>query len=95
MRADDEEVLEPAVDVIALRLRRATGHGRHCVECLIGEAGPPVVPLDEHSTICAFALEQKRFGRRELEADSGELLGAPGVTTHPQSAVSIRAASSP
>ena len=44
------------------------------MECLIGESGPPVVPLDEHSTICAFALEQERFGRRELEADSSELL---------------------
>ena len=77
MRADDEEVLELAVEVTALRLRRATGHGRHCVECFIGESGPPVVPLDKHSTICAFALEQKRFGRRELEADSGELLRCP------------------
>ena len=66
--------LELAVEVIALsRSRRATDSRRHCLRYLIGQSGPPVVPLDEHSTVCPFALEQMRFGRRELEANPGEL----------------------
>ena len=76
------------------RVRRMR-HGRRCRrERAVGQVRLAVVTFDELATIGPFAAKHGRVSRRELETDLGEGIGSPGLTTQPQSAVSMSAASS-